>query len=65
MAGLTLTIDQLTNIVHGLDLLHSKTMDRLNSVSPLEGNGPDIKKYYREKLIEINEQMKVCRNLLR
>lgn len=55
---------QLMNIEQGLGLLHSKLMDRLNDVHPLDARRDDLKTYYKEKINEVSEQIKECKRAI-
>ena len=61
MKSLQQNISQLMNIEQGLHLLHSKLMDRLNDVHPLDTKREDLKAYYKEKINEVNEQIRTCK----
>lgn len=61
MKVIRLSTSQLMNVEQGLSLLHSKLMDRLNDVHPLDSRQVDLKAYYKEKITEVNSQIKECK----
>lgn len=63
----TITIEvspaELQNITHGLELLQAKALDQMQKIKPFEPGADDLRKYYKEKMNEIFEQLKQSRSI--
>ena len=57
-----LTPAETENIKHGLDLLHTRCVDLLQKIAPFSTGADNQKKYYKEKIAEINTQIIFFRN---
>lgn len=60
-----LTMAEMQNVMHGLDLLHTRCVNNLNSIHPLDGNAPQQKEYFRDKQTELMDQIKKYNNTYR
>lgn len=49
------------NIEHGLTLFHSNLMDKLNAVQSSDPLRDSLKNAFKEKLIEVREQIAECK----
>lgn len=61
---LRMNTQQLMNLENGLGLLHSKMVDRYNDVHPKDERASDLKGFYKEKVEEIAQQIKICKQAL-
>jgi hypothetical protein len=60
-----MTEAEAMNIKNGLDLLESKMLDQINKVPPLADNADQMRKYFKDKRVEINNQVKLFNSLLK
>lgn len=58
------TASEARNIIQGLDLLHSKCIDLLQSVKPFEKGANDVKEYFKDKQAQLAAQIRETNKLL-
>lgn len=58
------THQKMNNLIHGLDLLHTRACEQLASVPSKCENEADLKEYYKLLINEIAEQRKELKQLL-
>ncbi len=61
---LELSVSELRDHVQGLDLLHSKCIDHSHALQSSDDKYTDLKKYFREKQVSLNQQIRALNNIL-
>lgn len=59
------TASELKNHAMALELLFTRTTDQLSAINPLDKKASELKSYFREKQIEIADQLKKINDLIR
>lgn len=58
---LRLNTEELLNIEHGLTMMRTQALKHLAEIDPQSARANDMQKYYREKVEQLDAQIKVCK----
>jgi hypothetical protein len=61
---ITITKEEATNILHGLDLLQTKVKKNISDITPITKGADDLRAYFKEKEAQVKEQIIIFNNFL-
>jgi argininosuccinate lyase len=59
-----LNLSQIMNVEQGLQMLHGKLLERLQSIHSKDEKAIDLRLYYKEKIDEVSKQIGECKKAI-